>query len=89
MLRTIAKKRSTTVRALACALRSEVIKVARSLEIKGNLSKAYKMEHPNAQMEDLYWVSYFQYFSDDSGMPAYVKEWLLHNYATRFDSKNN
>lgn len=88
-LRKIAKKNSTTVRALARALRPEAIKVAEKFSIEGNLSKSYKLEHPDAQQSDLYWVSDFQSFSNDPSMPPNVKTWLLSNYANRFAPKKS
>lgn len=87
LLRKSSKKHSTTVRALARALRSEAIKVATAFEIEGNLSKSYKLQFPSAQKTDLYWVSDFQSFSSDPAMPDNIRTWLLENYSNRFAPK--
>ena len=88
-LRKSAKKFSTTVRALARALRPEAIKVATAFHIEGNLAKSFKLEFPTAQFPDLVWVSDFQSFSDDPAMPEHVRTWLLNNYSNRFGTKKS
>ena len=73
-----------TARKFARGIRGIIIKVARLHGLEGNLSKSYKLEVPNADAQDLIWVSDFQTFSDDPAMPEGVRQWLLENYRTRF-----
>jgi hypothetical protein len=83
-VREAAKNCNTTIRKLARALRKEAIKVAQTHDIEGNLAKRYKLENPDYQKQELYWVSDFQTFSEEPEMPEKVKEWLLINYNNRF-----
>jgi hypothetical protein len=68
-IRAAATAKSTTVRRLARGLRNLAIEAAKEMEIDGNLSKAYRLENPDANPQDLFWVSDFQTFSDNAGMP--------------------
>ena len=78
------KANGLTARKFVRGIRSIIIKVAQMNEIEGNLSKNYKLENPGFDQQDLYWVSDFQTFNDDPGMPENVKIWLLDNYRRRF-----
>lgn len=84
ILRTAASKNKTTIRSLARALRPLTIKVAKKFDVVGNLAKAYLLDNPEAQREELYWASDFHTFSDDPSIPNEVREWLLANYNHRF-----
>lgn len=76
---------SLTPRKLARALRDQIAEVALGSKIPGNLSKTYQLQHPNAQLSDLIWVSDFQTFNNNNSIPTEVKEWLLNNYNNRFE----
>ena len=82
----LTKNRKTTIRRLARGLRTEAILAAKLFEVEGNLSKQYKLDNPTAQLQELIWVSDFQTFSNDSSMPANVRNWLLNNYNQRFNN---
>jgi hypothetical protein len=76
---------SLTPRKVARALRDDIAEVGRKKNIPGNLSKSYQLQHPNAQISDLIWVSDFQTFNNNNSIPIEVKEWLLENYNNRFE----
>ena len=59
---------SITPRKLARALRDDIATTAEKLNIPGNLHKSYLLQHPNAQMSELIWVSDFQTFNQNSRM---------------------
>lgn len=86
-IRSNASKNKTTVRGLARALKEIAINIAHELDVEGNLSKAYQLENPQAQREELYWASDFLTFSENPSMPENVKVWLLGNYNKRFKDK--
>lgn len=73
-----------TPRKFARGIRDYVIKVATKHGIAGNLSKNYKLENPNCDLQDLVWVADFQTFSENPAMPDHVQKWLLQNYKNRF-----
>jgi chromosome condensin MukBEF MukE localization factor len=83
-LREACNKNGITVRKFARGIRNQVIKVAMTFNIQGNLSKNYKLENPACDNQDLIWVSDFQTFSENPAMPENVKSWLLENYRNRF-----
>lgn len=83
-IREILQKRKTTFRKLARSLKKLAIRVAEKLELEGNLAKSYKLEFPEADSQDLIWVSDFQTFNNDPQMPPQVRTWLLKNYKHRF-----
>jgi hypothetical protein len=83
-MRAALKAAGITARKFARGIRNVIIKVAKSYLVEGNLSKAYKLENPNFDQQDLVWVSDFQTFNEDPAMPVHVKEWLLDNYRRRF-----
>lgn len=88
-IRVAALANNTTFRRLARGLRNLAIDAAREIQIDGNLSKAYRLDHPNANSQDLYWVSDFQTLTDNPSMPQEIHEWLLQNYANRFKKQTN
>jgi hypothetical protein len=77
------KKAGTTLRKVARALRDLIIKIGQNHYIEGNLSKSYKLDNPNCDLQELVWVSDFQRFSDNAAIPTQVREWLLENYKKR------
>lgn len=83
-LRQSCKKMGITVRKLARGLQNEIVAVAKRRNIEGNLSKSYKIENPNYDLQDLIWVSDFQTFNENPAMPESVRMWLLENYRNRF-----
>lgn len=89
LLQAACKEAGVTIRKVARALRSDAITVAKHFSCEGNLSKQYKLDNPDAQLDELIWASDFQTFSDDSAMPPEVKTWLLKNYNSRFNKPKN
>lgn len=83
-MRAALKSANVTARKFARGIRNIIIKVAKYNLVEGNLSKAYKLENPGFDQQDLVWVSDFQTFNEDPAMPKHVKEWLLENYRKRF-----
>jgi hypothetical protein len=77
-------KHGTTIRKIARSLRNDAYLVAEALQIPGNLSKSYLIDHPEADLTDLYWVSDFQTFNNDPAIPEQVRIWLLTNFKKRF-----
>lgn len=80
---------NTTFRRLARGLRNLAVEASTELTIEGNLAKAYRLEHPSAQFQELVWASDFQTFTDNKAMPDNVHAWLLQNFANRFKPKTN
>lgn len=80
-------KNKTTTRKVARALKHEAIAVAKAFEIPGNLSKAYKLQNPNASLDELIYCNDFFTFSFETEMPTSVHEFLLENYNARFRGK--
>lgn len=80
-------KDEVTVRKLARGMKDLIAKVATTLLIEGNLSKAYKIDNPDYDPQELPWVSDFQTFNRSKEMPDTVKQWLLANYKARFKPK--
>lgn len=85
-LRFACKTVGITIRKFARGIRHIIVKVAKSFGMEGNLAKAYKLENPGYDKQDLIYVSDFNTFSDDTDIPDVVKEWLLENYRSRFKS---
>lgn len=73
-----------TPRKMARGIRDYILKVAYRYNLKGNLSKNYKLENPNCDRQDLIWASDFQTFSENPSMPDHVRVWLLENFRSRF-----
>lgn len=78
------KSAGLTARKFARGVKDDVIKVAKTHRLEGNLSKSYKLDFPDYDTQDLPWVSDFQTFSENPAIPERVKNWLLENYRNRF-----
>lgn len=86
-IRDVCKKYNTTYRRLARALEYHAIHAAGLYGIPGNLSKAFKLDYPDASAEELRFASDFLTFSNHPQIPERTKTWLLANYNTRFGGK--
>lgn len=86
-IREACKKYNTTYRRLARALETHAIAAAELYDIPGNLSKAFKLDHPDATAEELRFASDYLTFTDNPKIPARTKTWLLANYNVRFGEK--
>jgi hypothetical protein len=62
----------TTVRKIARAIKEQAYAVSSKIQIEGNLAKTFKLQHPDYQMEELYWVSDQTKFSNFFRKPGYA-----------------
>jgi hypothetical protein len=85
MVRNSCAKHKISVRKLARGMAQTIAIIMEYLGedgYRGNLSKKYLEEHPDASDKDLIWTSDFQTFNLEC--PERIREWLIKDYNTRF-----
>lgn len=74
-----------TTRKVARGMRNEINSIALRLNMPGNLSKRYRMEHPTAEAKELVWAADYNTFSENPSIPENVKIWLAENLKKRYE----